>query len=74
MASGVGPAGDVPWCGPAGVEKIKDDNFAYQWYGHAFGLPDRHPGRLAGAIRCPSLKVTPDGVPDASVRGGLRTG
>ena len=24
------------------------------WYGCAFGLPDRHPRLLPGAIRCPS--------------------
>lgn len=44
LVAGVGRVRDVPGPCPAGVEKIKDDNFTmHQWCGHAFGLPDRHP-------------------------------
>ncbi|MBB2955380.1 hypothetical protein FHX77_000790 [Bifidobacterium commune] len=51
MASGVGPAGDVPWFGPAGVEKIDDDCFAFQGgAGMLLGSRIATPA-FAGAIR-----------------------
>ena len=25
-----------------------------EWYGHAFGFPDRHPRMFPGAVRCPA--------------------
>ena len=52
----------VAWCDGGGVAGVEDVvGFALPvvrwvpgWYGCAFGLPDRHPRLLPGAIRCPS--------------------
>ena len=44
-------------CGDAGVEEINGlDGIrpVREWYGYAFGLPDRHPTVFyRGAVRCP---------------------
>jgi hypothetical protein len=47
LASGVGPAGDVPWCGPAGVEKILEALVVWA----CFWVPGPPPRRCDGAVR-----------------------
>ena len=56
-----GPSRAMVACGRvAGVEEIMGFRFVRRgmfrggWCGCAFGLPDRHPRLLPGAIRCPS--------------------
>lgn len=55
-----GPSRAVVACGRvAGVEDVVGFappvvRWVPEWYGCAFGLPDRHPRLLPGAIRCPS--------------------
>jgi hypothetical protein len=73
LASGVGPAGDVPWFGPAGVEKIDDDCFAFVGgAGMLLGSRIATPA-FCGCDSCLPLMACCCGL-DAVVRGGLRTG
>ncbi len=69
-ASGVGPAGDVPWCGPAGVEEIMR---AFGGMGMLLGSRTATPS--FSAVRFVPL-VAGSRVRGSSVlvRGGLRTG
>ena len=69
-------------CGRAGVEEIMGFRIPFrgsgEWYGYAFGLPDRHP-RLVVACGFPDALVGrrgPVGLGSGpgGARGGLRTG
>ena len=47
----------MPYSVDAGVEEIIGlDGIrpVREWYGYAFGFPDRHPTSDRGAVRCPS--------------------
>ena len=52
----------MPYSVDAGVEEIIGlDGIrpVREWYGYAFGLPDRHPTSDRGAVRCPCVVAGP---------------
>ena len=69
----------MPYSVDAGVEEIIGlDGIrpVREWYGYAFGLPDRHPTGLFSVARFDAHAWWPvlGGWSDRVARGGLRTG
>ena len=67
-------------CGDAGVEEIIGLPFPWgwrEWYGCAFGFPDRHPTVVSIVVRFDAHAGWPASVgrvAERVARGGLRTG